>query len=213
MISSRAAALKVGDDKNALTSKNAQDLYKAYEDTAADLHENVNLVARQVEINLDWASDVERDPAAQTTFGSDPSARRFSVRSVSTAISTNTCRSSIAGSHGHRDERQEFADIDWYSAKHHVFTIAYCFQTTHKTWMETVRQWASQSTLNQAAIDEFLAEKTDQQLQAQAGHRGHSSQRLHEPRHERDRGHPRQISADQFLLRFARRQPSDGLLR
>ncbi|HEX3935932.1 MAG TPA: hypothetical protein VHX43_00360 [Xanthobacteraceae bacterium] len=163
----RAAALKVGDDKNALTSKNAQDIYKAYEDTAADLNENVNLLARQVEINLDWASDVERDPAAQTTFGSD----RISTSFLGTVgydcdLDKYMPKFDLQDHTVTATKGKNSLDIDWYSAKHHVFTIAYCFQTTHKTWMEPVRQWASQSTLNQAAIDEFLAKKTDQQLQA-----------------------------------------------
>lgn len=162
-----AAALKVGDDKNAFTRKNAQDLSKLYEDAAADLNENVNLLARQVEINLDWASDVGRDPAAQISFGND----RISTSFLG-AVDYDCDLEKYMPKFAPQDHTvtavsgMRSLDIDWYSAKHHVYTIAYCFQTTHKKWMEPVRQWASQSTLAQPAIDDFFTKKTDQQLQA-----------------------------------------------
>src|SRR5579862_9371501 len=133
----RAAVLKVGNDKNALTSKNAQDLYKTYEDAAADLNENVNLLARQVEINLDWASDVERDPATQTAFGTDPISTSF-LGTVEYDCDLDKYMPKLNPQDHNVTAIADgkSLDIDWYSAKHHVFTIAYCFQTTHKTRSE-----------------------------------------------------------------------------
>lgn len=42
-------------------------------------------------------------------------------------------------------------DIDWYSTKHHVLTIIYCLRVTHQG-MATVRQWASQNSVDQTQI-------------------------------------------------------------
>jgi hypothetical protein len=56
----------------------------------------------------------------------------------------------------HKTKDNKTLDIDWYSAKHHVFTIAYCFDVTQKTWMEIVRQWASKSSLDQNQITAFF---------------------------------------------------------
>ena len=45
-------------------------------------------------------------------------------------------------------------------------TIAYCFDVTHKTYMETVRQWASQSSLAKDQIAAFFSAGKDKNLQA-----------------------------------------------
>ncbi|MGB6940143.1 MAG: hypothetical protein WBE14_26465 [Xanthobacteraceae bacterium] len=79
-----AKKLNAGGDDNALTSKHARDLDKPYEDTASSLHENVNLIARKMEIYVDWPSNLGRDPATETSFGTDPinmsAARRCRLR-------------------------------------------------------------------------------------------------------------------------------------
>ncbi|MGB6963634.1 MAG: hypothetical protein WBD90_03900 [Xanthobacteraceae bacterium] len=67
-----ARKLNAGGNDNALTSKHARDLDKPYEDTASSLHENVNLIARKMEIYVDWPSNLGRDPATETSFGTDP---------------------------------------------------------------------------------------------------------------------------------------------
>jgi hypothetical protein len=159
-----AVDLKVGDDKNALTSKNAQDLYKPYEDAAAALHENVDVVARQVEINLDWASDVGRDPATVTTFGVDPISTSY-LGTVGFDCDDDMPK---FGKDDHaivKTNGKKSLTIDWYSAKHNVLTIAYCFEATHKAWMETVREWASQSSLSKDQIAAFFSAGMDKKLQ------------------------------------------------
>ncbi len=162
----RAVKSNAGDDKNALMSKNAQDLYKPYEDAAAALHENVNVLARQVEINLDWASDVSRDPATDTSFNIDPISTSF-LGAVDFDCDTDTPKFSKSDHTVVKTKDGKSLTIDWYSAKHNVLTIAYCFDVTHKTYMETVRAWASQSSLPKDQIAAFFSAGKDKKLQSQ----------------------------------------------
>jgi hypothetical protein len=167
----RAAALNASGDANALTSKRAHDLYTAYEAAATSLGENVNLLARKAEIYLDWASDPEHD-AANTinTLGADP---------ISTSLLGTfgfDCDDDMPNfdktNHVTTKKTQDGKElaIDWFSAKHHVLTIAYCFDVTQKTWMEIVRQWASQSTVDPDQITKFAASKKADQLQERLDH-------------------------------------------
>jgi hypothetical protein len=59
----------------------------------------------------------------------------------------------------HLKKKDSKLDVDWYSAKHHVLTIQYCFDITHK-FMEPVRQWASMSPVDPAKKGEFLDKKS-----------------------------------------------------
>jgi hypothetical protein len=160
----RAVNLKVSGDKNALTSKNAQDLYKSYEDAAVGLRKSVNLMARNVQIDLDWASNIDRDPAAITSFGTDPISTSY-LGVVDFDCDSDMPKLAPDDHKLVRTKGGKSLTIDWYSARHHVLTIAYCFDVTHTTWMEIVRQWASQSSLDQSKIDQFLSRKRDEQLQ------------------------------------------------
>jgi hypothetical protein len=141
-------------DPNALTSKHATELYKSYEDAVAGLRQSTDLLGRKMEIYLDWPSDPNHDPAT-AAIGNDPITTSLlgtvgfdcdddmpSFASGKTRITKSANGASLA--------------IDWYSAKHHLFTIAYCFDVTQKTWMEIVRKWSSQSTLDQGDVDKFF---------------------------------------------------------
>jgi hypothetical protein len=46
--------------------------------------------------------------------------------------------------------------INWYSAKHHVLTMHYCFEAAHRR-IETARVWASNIDLSEQRKNEFLA--------------------------------------------------------
>ena len=159
-----AAALKASDDKNALTSKHAQDLYKSYEDAATRLREGVNVMARKVQMNLDWASDIDRDPANITKFGTD----RISTSYLGAVDFDCDSDKPKLDANDHtivKTKGKTSLTIDWYSAKHHVLTIGYCFDVTHRGWMQTVRQWASQSSQDQSKLEEFSSGKKSGQLQ------------------------------------------------
>jgi hypothetical protein len=160
----RAAALKSSGDGNALTNKEAHDLYAAYDAAATALRENGNLLARKAEIYLDWASDPGHDPANMDTLGVDP---------MSTSL-LGTVGFDCDDDMPTFDKNQHVLikkkdgknlQVDWYSAKHHLMTIEYCFEVTQKTWMEIVRQWASQSSVEPDQIATFATSKTAGQLQ------------------------------------------------
>jgi hypothetical protein len=167
----RAAELNASGDGNALTSKRAHDLYTGYEAAATALRENVNLLARKAEIYLDWASDPNHDPSNTIdTLGADP---------ISTSLlgtfgfdCDDDMPSFDKNNHVTAKTTKDGKEIriDWFSAKHHILTIAYCFDVTQKTWMEIVRQWASQSTLDPDQITKFASSKTADQLQERLDH-------------------------------------------
>lgn len=160
----RASKLKASGDGNALATKDAQQLYKSYDDAAAALGENINLIARKMEIYIDWASDLDRDPAAQTTFGTDPISTSM-LGAVDFDCDSDMPNFDPANHAITRKKGRTRLSIDWYSAKHHVLTIAYCFHVTHQVSMELVRQWASQSTLDPAAMTAFFANGSADRLQ------------------------------------------------
>ena len=159
-----AATLKASDDKNALTSKHAQDLYRSYEDAATRLREGVQLMARKVQMNLDWASDIDRDAATITKFGTDPISTSY-LGAVDFDCDSDKPKLDEDDHKIVKTRGKTSLTIDWHSAKHHVLTIGYCFDVTHRTWMETVRQWASQSSLDQSKFEQFSSGKKSSQLQ------------------------------------------------
>jgi hypothetical protein len=154
-----ANKLNAGGDGNALTSKNARDLDKPYEDTASSLHENINLIARKMEIYVDWPSNLDRDPATETSFGIDP-INTSALGAVDFDCDRDMPKFDPNDHVVAKTKNGRSLSVDWYSAKHHVYTIAYCFEVTHKTWMEVVRQWASQSSLQPDAVANFFANHT-----------------------------------------------------
>jgi hypothetical protein len=160
----RAAKLNAVSDDNGLMSKNARELYKPYEEAAATLHESVNMLARRMEIYLDWPSDPSHDPTSTASLGVDPITSsmlgtvNFDCDEDMPSFAPN--KSSVT-----REANGRKLTVDWFSAKHHVFTIEYCFDVTRKAWMETIRQWASQSSLDPAAVDKFFADGTAGKLQ------------------------------------------------
>jgi hypothetical protein len=158
-----AKRLNVINDKNALTSKNAQNLYKSYEDAATRLHDSINLMARKVEIDLDWASDIDRDPATAPSLDTDPISTSY-LGAVDFDCDKDKPKFVRNDHTTVRTKEGNSLTIDWFSARHHVLTIAYCFDVTHKTWMETIRQWASQSTLDQIEVDKFFSDKIRDRL-------------------------------------------------
>jgi len=162
---SRAAMLNAAGDTNALTSRDAHDTYKPYEDASDSLRENINLIARKMELYLDWPSDPAHDPANNSALGLDPISTSF-LGAVDFDCDVDMPSFAEGKSVLHKEKDGKKLDIDWYSAKHHVLTIAYCFDVTRKTWMEIVRQWASQSSLGQAEMAKFFTDKNDEKLQA-----------------------------------------------
>jgi hypothetical protein len=158
-----AVNISAANDTSALTSKEANDLYNQYEVAFTALHENIDLLARKMEIYLDWPSDRRHDPANDTTLGVDPISTSL-LGTYSFDCDQDMPTFDPAKIPLRKTMNGTELDIDWRSAKHHVLTLEYCIEVTHKSWMEIVRQWSSQSTLDQNAVAGFFG-KTAGQLQ------------------------------------------------
>jgi hypothetical protein len=61
--------------EQALGTRNAREISDTYEKARVALRENVDVLARKAEIYMDWASDVERDPATKRNVNQDPLTR------------------------------------------------------------------------------------------------------------------------------------------
>lgn len=157
LITSYHNAVAAGTDTEAtgFETMNARETYKTYTKAYAELSQNYNLLARKVELYIDMASDLNRNPTADGTplsqeidmsllnaFGFDceqhmPSFERQNSKVVLTDPKTN-----------------KTLTIDWYSAKHHVLAIETCFEINHQA-MIPVKQWASGSTVDAAQKTKF----------------------------------------------------------
>jgi hypothetical protein len=146
-------------DNGAYVTKTARDIGKDYETNYMALRENINLIAQRMEIYLDWASDINRDPAVNIPPLTDP----ISISTLgeyefdcdrnppSFGNGTSTLKLNKDG---------QTLNVDWFSAKHNVLTIYYCFKTTHDL-MEPVRQWSSSSPIDSAERKDFLVREAD----------------------------------------------------
>lgn len=148
----------VDSDDTAYVTKSVRTINKNYEDAYTALRENINLIAGKMEIYLDWPSDIQRDPAKPGAPTADPinlsvlGAYNFDCdKDEDMPFAKDKTTLSLKDPKG----KSRDLTIDWNSAKHHVFTIAYCFEFTHKQ-METVRQWASNSPVDRTAREQFV---------------------------------------------------------
>ncbi len=149
-------------DAQALETKNARAIFKDYDDLRTQLRENVDLMARRVEVTIDWASNTERDAANAGPFGGDPMSR-IALGNYDFNCDVDKYMPSFKRPHADvpptkamlkTDPNAPSLGIDWYSAKHQLLTLYFCFQATH-SGIEVVRQWASSSALDEAKKKEF----------------------------------------------------------
>src|SRR5580704_19154922 len=159
-----AIATNTDSDNTAFETANAHSIYKSYADAYRNLSENYNLLARKVELYLDWSSNLTRDPATDSA----PTTDKIDMSLLNTY--RFDCEDNMP-SFQKVDPQDPYADdaskvrlpprnkheltVDWYSAKHNVLAIETCFEVTHRA-MIPVRQWASGSTVDQAARTKFI---------------------------------------------------------
>jgi hypothetical protein len=156
---------KGDNDQSALLSQTANDMYKPYESASDSLRQNINVFARKVEIYLDWPSDSSHNPADRPRLGLDP---------ISTSMlgyydfdcDTDMPTFDPAKSPYPVTKNGKVLDVDWFSARHHVLTIGYCFYVTHVGYMEIIRQWSARSTVNADDIAKFFKDDRSKVLQA-----------------------------------------------
>jgi hypothetical protein len=150
-----AIAANADSDSAAYETTNGRAIYKSYTDAHSSLSENYNLLARKMELYLDWPSNPARDPATDTA----PSKDRIDMSLLNTL--GFDCEDDMPSFQ--KEESQvplphhgkTVLTVDWYSAKHNVLAIETCFEITHRA-MTPVLQWASSSPVDQAARTKFI---------------------------------------------------------
>lgn len=188
-----AARNKSDGSSTALGTKNAKELSTAYEKVRTELHEKIDVLTQKATIYIDWASDIDRDPAEKRNVEDDPMSRhllssyRFNcadpanfpkfgnVNASPGRAATDVPDAKFCDSERNQDideettppnafiricpsDRKDVARrIYWYSAKHHVLTMHYCFENLHER-LEAARQWASQSDRDPGKESEILTE-------------------------------------------------------
>ncbi len=160
-----ATKTRTDGDASALETKNSRDLYKDYDGLRTELREHIDLLARQVEMTLDWASDPDWDGANPGRVGADPMSRivlgAYDFDCDSQKYMPNF---GPGGSHVElpvpAEMRKENPNatplgIDWYSAKHQLLTLYYCFDTNHRR-IAAARRWAAGSSMIPGEKEKFI---------------------------------------------------------
>jgi hypothetical protein len=189
----RAVRGKSDASTQALGSKNALEVSKAYEKERIELHEKIDVLVRKAEMYIDRSSNSDRDPAAKHNVEDDPLSRtllrdyRFDCSDPYTFPrfgNVNAKAETPVQETPDRDfcvsgQKQEIDDrtapqnafiricpgkqidsavrIYWYSAKHHLLTMHYCFEKLHDR-LEPARQWASNSDRDAVKEMEIMAD-------------------------------------------------------
>lgn len=159
----------------------ARETYKPYDEARMKLRENIGVLSRRIEMQIDWASSRNHNPAVPRDINVDPLSRaklgeynfdcddlnnmpHFPPREprteeekkvkwyVNVPAIDDTTHTIVAG--------KPRIHIDWYSAKHHVWTMYYCFEGTHAA-IRAARQWASASAVDPGDRARFLERKED----------------------------------------------------
>jgi len=148
-------------DDNALATKNAREIYKNYDSVRTSLRQKIDVLARKMEIYIDWPSDLSRDPAKSVTLGADPMSRPqlgaydFDCDKYMPDFNAGFDDIPVPKNLLDNDPKLQPIRIDWYSAKHHLLTLEYCFQTSHAE-LKIPRQWASNSSIDADARIRFI---------------------------------------------------------
>ena len=163
----------IDSDERALETKSARAAYAQYDDLRTSLRENIDLLARRVEMDIDWASDPGRDAAKSTVLGVDPMSRialgtyNFDCDKPQNMPNFNPGESSVTlpvpPELSKENPKAQPLTIDWQSAKHHLLTVYYCFDLNHRQ-IAVVREWASNSSMRPADKDKFLKKVADVQV-------------------------------------------------
>jgi hypothetical protein len=157
------AADNVGDD-NALETKAARALFPQYDALRVDLREKIDLLARKVELNLDWSSDPKRDAATVKSIGTDP-VTLLALGNYEFDCDEGGPMANFRSGTGEaeltppekmleKDPKAKSLRLDWYSAKHELLTLYYCFNVTHRRILPA-RQWATRSPIDPNKMNDF----------------------------------------------------------
>src|SRR5206468_8822050 len=167
-----------GPDEQALATRHAKTMSEAYEAAGLALLQTAEVMARSAEIYVDWATDFRRDPADPHYPNSDPLSRlllaaydfdcndnlpAFVPRKTARQRTASACQVdsnqffdpyddsyvNLCPRQKDKADQGHSVTIHWYSAKHQVLTMHYCFDALHRR-LAKVRAWASQGEPNPA---------------------------------------------------------------
>lgn len=156
---------KVDADDAAYVTKSTRAINGLYEDAYTALRQNINLLARKMEIYLDWPSNPLHDPAINVSPTADPI-------NNSSALGTYNfdCDKDMPAFGKDKSTGKDLSNIeltsndgktinlDWNSAKHEVLAIYYCFYVEHEA-MKPVREWASGRKLDPTERTKYIDQK------------------------------------------------------
>ncbi|MGH6666177.1 MAG: hypothetical protein ACREB2_14950 [Pseudolabrys sp.] len=152
----------------ALETKNARAIYPKYDELRTNLRENIDLLARRVEIDLDWASDPAHDAANAGPLGADQISRLklgaydFDCDKNMPSFAPGTSKLPLQVPPELKKENPNAMPlgIDWYSAKHELLTLYFCFDKDHGR-IEAARRWAAMSQADDATKKKFMDQVGD----------------------------------------------------
>ncbi len=157
------AADNYGDDT--LESKDARAIFPQYDGLRISLRENIDLLARKVELNLDWRSDPNHDAAERTTIGTDPVTRialgyydfECEKDGPMPSFQTGSADAELPPTEEmlKTNRNAKPLSLDWYSTKHELLTLYYCFEVAHRRILPA-RQWAAKSPIDPARKEVFV---------------------------------------------------------
>jgi len=162
----RALIQNVDADDSAFLTVSGRRLYQPYVDTQNSLKENIDVLARKIEIFVDWASDLAHDPSAKGQ-GADRMSRstldKYDFKCEKHIPDVTDFKKLTTQKIEKKDARKiekedEPLRIDWHSAKHHVLTFQYCLEEIHKRILPAL-QWASHSPVDPHQKDSFVADE------------------------------------------------------
>jgi hypothetical protein len=151
-----AAKKNVYKSDDAYLTKEARAIYKQYSDAYSDLTANSDLFAERLDMYIDGVMNTARDQSKNVLSESEV----FSISDLG-ALDFD-CESDMPSF----DQRKtklvlkkftETAVVDWNKTKDHLLTILYCAKVTHE-FIIPVLQWASQSTIDEDALNYFTNE-------------------------------------------------------
>jgi hypothetical protein len=171
-----------GAEEQAAAARHAKAIAPAYEKAWIGLLESGDAMARNAEIHIDWATDLHRTPGDDHYPNSDPLSRSL-LRDYDFDCNGNfptfvwtepvyrrkadSCQnfgddgaiSTLICSRRKDDANQRPpVAIQWYSAKHLVLTMDYCFHALHQR-MAKVHSWAAHGGSGPAIEPAFRAER------------------------------------------------------
>jgi len=160
------------NDPQSLEVKTARVVYPEYDAARTSLRETIDLLTRRVELSIDWASDIGRDAAHAGNYGADPMTRialggyNFDC-DVQANMPTFTGKTQdelqARDDNGKIDPKRPTIIIDWYSAKHQLLTLFYCFEIDHER-IKAAREWAVGAAVAPSKLsDEQIRESLDRE--------------------------------------------------